>query len=454
MNAHKGIRSLSRFKLAGALLLSAACVLAGPVSQTLAQAKAGPGTKEQDEMRILLKKKAQEMTRQINSGNGNISLPASVDANLAEGAAADVQPEAAKPAPAAPVGEGPRLVFDSNAHDFGTVIGTGPLVCKFPFKNLGTQKLVISAINTGCGCTAAKLAKMEFEPGEGDTIEITYSPKGSGKQQRAIQVASNDAAQPSMSIQIMAQVVPIVETRPQTVQFGQVNVGESRTLQLVVVSRDPDVQVMEVTSNNPNVVAELASPETKPEILVEPELPGVRVVNVTLKDSAAPGRVLATLNVKTSAAKDPGSAKEVKDLQTNAFAMVKGELTVNPPLLRVPPVVAGASFEREVIVTRAGNKPFQILAAEVANSTLPGVTVTTEPYKEGDVTGYKVKLKGQAGATANNFRGAVVLTTDLEREKTTEIQFSGIVRVPPPMTGDAPAPTTPPAPPAQAPKAN
>ncbi|MBL8744923.1 MAG: DUF1573 domain-containing protein [Phycisphaerae bacterium] len=342
-------------------------------------------------------------------------------------------------APQAPIGEGARLVFDSNSHDFGVVMGDTPLVCKFPFKNMGTGKLVINAVNTGCGCTVAKLAKQEFEPGEGDVIELTYSPKGAGKQQRSIQVASNDAQQPNMQIVISAQVVPLVEARPNTLQFGQVSIGEARTVQLVIVSRDPEMKITAVESNGPEIVAEIAGPDVKPEVMVEPELPGVKIINVTLKDTAPVGRVLKMLTVKTLAAKEKGAAQEAQEIKVNAFAAVKGELTVNPQLIRVPPVVAGGDIEREAIVTRKDNKPFNITKVEIMDSTLPGLTATTEPYSEGDLKGFKIKLKGKAGPSANNFRGRIVFTTDVEREESNDIQFSGIVRVPPPEGSAAPA---------------
>jgi hypothetical protein len=194
--------------------------------------------------------------------------------------------------------------------------------------------------------------------------------------------------------------------------------------------------------------------------MVEPELPGVKVINVTLNDSAPVGRVLKLLTIKTLAAKEKGGPQEAQELKVNTFAAVKGELTVNPQLIRVPPVVAGSDIAREAIVTRKDNKPFNIVKAEVMDATLAGLSVTMEPYQEGDIKGFKVKLAGKAGPSANNFRGRIALTTDVPKEENLDIQFSGIVRVPPP-TGinpegappmNNPTGTTPPPAPVSAPK--
>lgn len=411
-----------------------------------AQARQQPITqsKDKDAVKQFLRQKLDTLHKEVLvHGDKAEVLGLHAEGEQAEQDAAQAQ-EGANP-PVQAIGVGPRLVFEVSAYDFGKVVGDAPLVCKFPFKNMGSEKLIINAINTGCGCTAAKLAKMEFAPGEGDSIEITYNPKGSGKQQRSIHVSSNDSQQPNMQITISAQVVPLIEARPQTVQFGQVSVGETRTVQLVIVSRDPQMKITSVQSNGPEVVAELA-PDARPEVLVEPELPGVAVINVTLRDNAPVGRVLRLITVNALAAREEGQPQTPQELKVNAFGAVKGELTVNPQLIRFAPVVAGAELSRDAIVTRKDNKPFNILKAEIADSTLPGLTVTTMPYEEGGVRGYKIVLSGNAGPTANNFRGRVVLTTDVPREETHEIQFSGIVRVPPPPTAGA-APDAPAAPP-------
>lgn len=421
----------------GAAAAVAAAVLSLGAATALAQYE---GVKDRDKLREDLRSKMNALHKEVIEKGTDAPV-----IDVEKLATADMKNGAAEPQKA--IGEGPRLVFERSGHDFGVITGEDSLICKFPFKNMGTERLVINAINTGCGCTVAKLAKQEFEPGEGDVIEITYNPKGSGKQSRSISVTSNDAHQPNMQLVVSAQVIPLCEARPNTVQFGQVSIGDARTVQCVIVSRDPELKVISVECNGPEIAAELAPAGTRPEVMVEPELPGVAVINVTLKDSAPVGRVLRMVTVKALAAKEPGGTQEPQEIKVNAFAAVKGELSVNPQLIRVPPVVAGGDIERDAIVTRKDNRPFKITKAEIHDANITTLTVTTEPYKEGEVIGYKVKLVGKAGPVANNFRGRIVLTTDVPREEEIEIQFSGIVRVPPPTTTTPttdPTGTTPP----------
>ncbi len=329
--------------------------------------------------------------------------------------------------------EGPHIVFDTSVHNFGLVVTKTQLTCKFTFRNAGTQKLIIEKVNTGCGCTVANMPKQEFEPGEAGVIDITYDPKGTGPQNRSIQVLTNDAKQRVTTVALEANVLPLVEARPNTLQFGQVLAGETRTIELVIVGRDPDLTVESVTTNGPEITVKEVT-DRIPTALIEPELPGRKIYDVTLGADADVGRVLKMITFQIKAGKQKGDPdKQIHQVNVNAFAAVKGELSVQPPFIRVRPLATNEPFDREAIITREGGKPFKILEAKVLNSTIEGVTVSVEPYEQDgadSAKGYKVIIRGNAGDTAKNFRGAVVVTTDMPKEKSIEIQFSGLVRPP------------------------
>ncbi len=359
-------------------------------------------------------------------------------------------PGAVQPPQNVPLSQAARIVFDTTQHDFGLTPDQKSLVCNFTFRNTGTEKLVITAVNTGCGCTAAKLPKYEFAPGEGSAIEITYNPKGAGKQSRQIQVMTNDASQPQVQLLISAQVIPDAEGRPSVVQFGEVRLGESRTLQLTIVSRDPNIQIKSVESNGPEIVTVVT--DKNPMELIEPELPGRKVIDVTLKDDANVGRVLRQLTVHTMMTKDPAKGPEPHEIKVNVFASVKGELEVQPAFLRVAPMMPDDKFEREVVVWRQGGQPFEIKNAEVVNCLLPDVKVQTEKFDQGDAKGYRVKVSGQAGKNPGQFGGMLVLTTDLPREPKVEIRLSGVVRQQANLGNQPGAPAGQPIPAAQQPR--
>jgi hypothetical protein len=330
--------------------------------------------------------------------------------------------------------EGPHIVFDQSVHDFGLVMDKQELKCTFTFRNAGTQTLIVEKVNTGCGCTVANMPKQQFAPGETGSIEITYNPKGTGSQNRSIQVMTNDAKQRVTTVALNAHVLPLIEARPSTVQFGQVVCGQERKVEVVIVSRDPNMKIDSITTNGPEVTAK-ELPDREPVQLIEKDLPGRKVIEVTLSPDAPPGRVLKMITIQATAAKSDGKPEQ-HTLNVNAFAAIKGELSVQPPFIRVRPLAVNEPFDREAIITREGGQPFKILDTKILNSTLEGVTASVEPYENGAAKGYKIVIRGKAGDTAKSFRGSVEVTTDMPKEPTVEIQFSGLVR-PPVLPGTA-----------------
>lgn len=52
-----------------------------------------------------------------------------------------------------------------------------PVETNFYFKNISTQPVVITRLHTDCGCTAAKIDKLNVQPGEKACISVTYTPE-------------------------------------------------------------------------------------------------------------------------------------------------------------------------------------------------------------------------------------------------------------------------------------
>lgn len=52
-----------------------------------------------------------------------------------------------------------------------------PVETNFYFKNISAQPVVITRLHTDCGCTAAKIDKLNVQPGEKACISVTYTPE-------------------------------------------------------------------------------------------------------------------------------------------------------------------------------------------------------------------------------------------------------------------------------------
>ncbi|MCK9212666.1 MAG: DUF1573 domain-containing protein, partial [Ignavibacteriaceae bacterium] len=72
----------------------------------------------------------------------------------------------------------------------------------------GDQVLHITNIMTSCGCTAAAMQNDEIQPGKETQINVEFNSQGkSGQQHKTIALASNDASNPSLKIDLTGQVL-------------------------------------------------------------------------------------------------------------------------------------------------------------------------------------------------------------------------------------------------------
>ncbi|NOX45803.1 MAG: DUF1573 domain-containing protein [Chlorobi bacterium] len=101
----------------------------------------------------------------------------------------------------------PLISFDKDVHDFGKIIQGEKVSFNFRFTNTGKSDLVISQVNSSCGCTVTRFPKTAIKPGEKEKITVTFDSEGrKGIQNKTITVASN--CQPNKTIlRIKAMVV-------------------------------------------------------------------------------------------------------------------------------------------------------------------------------------------------------------------------------------------------------
>ena len=91
-----------------------------------------------------------------------------------------------------PTEKQPMIAFDKTEHDFGTVLQGEVVTYSFHFTNSGSLPLIISNVNTSCGCTVGDFPREPIAPGKEGYIKATYDSKGhQGFQTRALTVITN-----------------------------------------------------------------------------------------------------------------------------------------------------------------------------------------------------------------------------------------------------------------------
>lgn len=71
----------------------------------------------------------------------------------------------------------PVFTFEKVIHDFGYVTKGERLSYSFKFKNSGKSNLIISYVESSCGCTTSSPPKAPIKPGESGEIKVTFDSK-------------------------------------------------------------------------------------------------------------------------------------------------------------------------------------------------------------------------------------------------------------------------------------
>jgi hypothetical protein len=101
----------------------------------------------------------------------------------------------------------PVAIFDTLAHDFGTIIEGEMVVCYFDYSNQGKAPLMLSSVEATCGCTIPDWSKEPLNPGETQSLKIVFDAEGrSGIQIKTVTVKSN-ASNSTIRLTLRANVI-------------------------------------------------------------------------------------------------------------------------------------------------------------------------------------------------------------------------------------------------------
>ena len=102
--------------------------------------------------------------------------------------------------------EGPKITFDTETIDYGTIEKGSNGVRVFEFINTGDEPLIISKVSSSCGCTIPKKPKEPILPGKTGVIEVKYDTNRVNPIRKTITVLSN-AETPTIALKIKGLVI-------------------------------------------------------------------------------------------------------------------------------------------------------------------------------------------------------------------------------------------------------
>jgi len=119
----------------------------------------------------------------------------------------------------ATAGDFPKISFEEEEHDFGTIINGTPVETIFKYTNTGNSPLVVSNIKSSCGCTVPQdWNKDPLAPGESAQFTVKFNGKGANQVSKTITLTTN-TENGSEAVKIKA----FIEPDPNAPATNQVN---------------------------------------------------------------------------------------------------------------------------------------------------------------------------------------------------------------------------------------
>lgn len=108
-----------------------------------------------------------------------------------------------------------EIKFDNPVHDYGTLQKGADGKCEFKFTNTGKEPLILSNVQTSCGCTVPSWPKEPILPGKSGIINVNYTKTNVvGPISKQITVFSN-AKNGNVVLSIKGSVVDTTPTTPE-----------------------------------------------------------------------------------------------------------------------------------------------------------------------------------------------------------------------------------------------
>ena len=99
-----------------------------------------------------------------------------------------------------------KIEFKATEIDYGEIAKGSDGIRIFEFTNTGDAPLVITKVNSSCGCTIPKKPEEPILPGETGQIEVKYDTKRVGPIRKTITVVSNSDT-PTVALKIKGKIL-------------------------------------------------------------------------------------------------------------------------------------------------------------------------------------------------------------------------------------------------------
>ncbi len=246
---------------------------------------------------------------------------------------------------------GPKIAFATPEHDFGQIKNGEVIKHAYVFTNNGSATLVISNVQTSCGCTTAGEWTRQVEPGKTGSIPIQFnSGSFSGAVGKSITVTCNDPNQPTVVLQIKGVIWKPIDVTPQYPFLTVTTESPPATMTVRIVNNEETPLTLSAPeSNNSAFIAELKTNEPGKQFeLIVTTVPPLPAENVQ-----------GQFTFKTSSTNLP-------ILNVGVWARVQPVVVVTPPRIALPTAPLTNPMTTTVSIRNSGTN-LLILSEPVVN---------------------------------------------------------------------------------------
>ena len=302
----------------------------------------------------------------------------------------------------------PRISFDGRVYDFGVVSREDLPHHRFTFTNIGQADLVISEVDSPCGCTAALLSAETIPPGGRGEIDVNFNPQGRrGKQKQTVSVYSNAENEPIAQLTVKGTVMAAVDVSPDRVLFGSVNNQQATTKRIRVLdSGEGTLKIIHIETSSPFLTTEVGPVHLGKAINYD--------VKVTLQPGVRMGKFQETLTIHTNNELQPR-------LSVSIEGNVLGPITVHPEHLFFGFVNRQELAQQDILLAKTDGADLEVL--EVGHQSQ---FVSTEiiPLERGR----RVRVTVSRDTPSGPFRDLLEIYTNNTEQPVIKVPLHALVR--------------------------
>jgi hypothetical protein len=338
--------------------------------------------------------------------------------SLALGSAEAEQPAGLAPA----VGPQPKVVVETDEHDFGSVAYDDSVEFAFSLSNQGQGPLRLESGGTTCGkCTISRLPPEPILPGEKADVVVEYHAATSESDFRqSATILTNDPLTPRVVLSVTGKVVMPARLSPTALVFSRLAVTESVTASVRAFSYfDADFAIQSF---------DFTDPETSQffDVIIQP-LPDADVktagaqrgydVAVTVKRGMPLGPLWQGLLLHTNLASMPELRIPIEGNVDSDISIAGAGFDRDNGVLNIGPIARRAGAERKLLVLVRGADRHSVHAS-IASCEPASIQATLgEPadLNAGAVVQIPLTVKIPPGSPPANYMvnyGKILIETD------------------------------------------